>query len=240
MKAAEVVQGLERLGIIHYPTLEHSPYQNGKQEVFWTQVEGRLLPMLESVEELTLSLLNKATQAWLELEYNQKIHSEIGQTPLARYLAGPDLARTCPSSDHLRLVFGLQESRIQRRSDGTVSIDGRRFEIPSRCEHLREVVVRYARWDYSRVHLIDPRTDVVLCRIWPQDKTANADRMRRKRAPGPLADLEGERPAEKSTEIAPLLRKLMAEYAATGLPPAYIPKEEAARGLCQDDEEETR
>jgi putative transposase len=33
MKAAEVVQGLERLGIIHYPTLEHSPYQNGKQEV---------------------------------------------------------------------------------------------------------------------------------------------------------------------------------------------------------------
>jgi len=27
--------------------------------------------------------------------------------------------------------------------------------------------------------------------------------------------------------IAPLLRKLMTDYAATGLPPAYIPKEES-------------
>ena len=28
-------------------------------------------------------------------------------------------------------------------------------------------------------------------------------------------------------QTGPLLRKLMADYAATGLPPAYIPKEES-------------
>jgi hypothetical protein len=28
------------------------------------------------------------------------------------------------------------------------------------------------------------------------------------------------------SEMAPLLRKLMADYAATGLPPAYIPKDD--------------
>jgi hypothetical protein len=33
-------------------------------------------------------------------------------------------------------------------------------------------------------------------------------------------------PLREPTGIAPLLRKLMTEYAATGLPPAYIPKEE--------------
>jgi hypothetical protein len=29
--------------------------------------------------------------------------------------------------------------------------------------------------------------------------------------------------------MAPLLRKLIAEYAATGLPPAYLPKDECTQ-----------
>ena len=66
--AAEVTAGLARLGIVHERTLAHSPYQNGKQESFWGQVEGRLLAMLEHCRDLTLPLLNEATQAWLELE----------------------------------------------------------------------------------------------------------------------------------------------------------------------------
>ena len=57
MIAAEFIQGLERLGILHQPTLPYSPYQNGKQEVLWGQVEGRLLAMMENVTELTLSQL---------------------------------------------------------------------------------------------------------------------------------------------------------------------------------------
>jgi hypothetical protein len=32
---------------------------------------------------------------------------------------------------------------------------------------------------------------------------------------------------DDSDPIPPLLRKLLADYAATGLPPAYIPKEES-------------
>jgi putative transposase len=41
MIAAEIAEGLERLGVLHETTLAHSPYQDGKQEHFWTQVEGR-------------------------------------------------------------------------------------------------------------------------------------------------------------------------------------------------------
>ena len=43
MIAGETTQGLLRLGIVHEKTLPYSPYQNGKQEVFWGQVEGRFL-----------------------------------------------------------------------------------------------------------------------------------------------------------------------------------------------------
>jgi len=86
MIAAETVQGLARLGIVHEKTLPYSAYQNGKQEVFWAQVEGRLLAMLEGCRDLSLAQLNEATLAWIELEYNRKVHSEIGTTPLARWL----------------------------------------------------------------------------------------------------------------------------------------------------------
>ena len=48
MVAGETGQtGLMRLGIVHETTLPFSPYQNGKQESFWGQVEGHLLPMLQ-------------------------------------------------------------------------------------------------------------------------------------------------------------------------------------------------
>ena len=36
--------------------------------------------MLEDVSDLTLKVLNEATQAWVEYEYNRGVHSEIGQT----------------------------------------------------------------------------------------------------------------------------------------------------------------
>jgi len=52
--------------------------------VFWGQIEGRLLPMLEGVADLTLEGLNDATLAWVEWEYNRKVHSETSQTPLER------------------------------------------------------------------------------------------------------------------------------------------------------------
>jgi len=43
------------------------PFQNGKQEAFWGQIEGQLLSMLEGVADLTLDQFNEATLAWIEL-----------------------------------------------------------------------------------------------------------------------------------------------------------------------------
>jgi transposase InsO family protein len=117
MLATEITEGLARMGIVHDTTLAYSPYMNAKIETLWTNVEGRLMAMLEGVTDLTLAKLNEATQAWYE--YNRAVHSEIRQTPLARYLAGPDVLRPSPDSDALRLAFTRTDRRMQRRSDGT-------------------------------------------------------------------------------------------------------------------------
>jgi len=219
MLAEETTAGLHTLGVLHQTTLPYSPYQNAKQETFWARIEGRVMAMLEGEPNLTLELLNQATHAWIEREYHHAHHSEIGATPLKRYLAGPDVGRECPSSDALRAAFRIDVTRTQRRSDGTVSLDGTRFEIPSVYRHLQRVRLRYARWDLSRVDLVDADSDAVLCALRPLDKAANADGRRRR-----LDAIDVVEPIPDSTPgIAPLLRQLLAEHAATGLPPAWIP-----------------
>jgi hypothetical protein len=224
MMAEEFAAGLHHLGIVHQTTLPYSPYQNAKQESFWGRVEGRLIAMLEGVGELSLELLNSATQAWVEQEYQRSVHSEIGCSPLERYLAGPDVGRECPGSDTLRAAFRLELTRSQRASDGTVSVQGQRFEIPSRYRHLQRVHLRYARWDLRGVDLIDARRGSILCALYPLDKSANAEGQRR------ALESLSEEPIETSASgMAPLLRKLMADYAATGLPPAYLPTDTDAQ-----------
>jgi transposase InsO family protein len=223
MTAAETQQGLERLGITHWTTLPYTPEQNAKQEKFWGQVEGRLLAMLEGERELTLPLLNQATQAWFELEYNRRRHSELGDSPLDRFLAGPDLGRPSPSSEELRRAFRMEVRRQQRRTDGTITIDGKRFELPSRYRVLSRPTLRYARWDLSTVDLVDPRSGRHLCTLLPLDKERNADRRRSTLEPV-ITELAPRPPAG----VAPRLQQLMADYSATGLPPAYLPHDSEA------------
>jgi len=225
MIAGETEQGLKRLSILQENTLPYSPYQNGKQETFWAQVEGRLLAMLEGEADLSLARLNETTLAWVEMEYNRTLHSQIARTPLQCYLKEKDVGRPCPSSEDLRLAFTTEVGRTQRRSDGTISLDAIRFEIPSRYGHLERLSVRYASWDRSRVHLCDPKTGVVLCRIYPLDKQKNAQGVRAPRAK-PLVGPSSQ--SVKPSGMAPLLRKIMAQYAATGLPPAYLPKDQTS------------
>lgn len=223
MQAEEFKNGLHRLSILHETTLPYSPYQNAKQEVFWATVEGRLMAMLEGVKELSLERLNEITQVWVEQEYHQNKHAEIGTTPLRRYLDKTSVGRECPDSQTLRQAFRCTVKRRQRRSDGTVSLAGKRFEIPTRYRHIERPQISYARWDLSSVDLIDEHTQKIACPLYPLDKSANASGKRRV-LEQTTSLTPSEAPATEGHELPPLLRKLMADYAATGQPPAYLPK----------------
>jgi len=235
MVAEEVAAGLLRLGIVHEKTLPYSPYQNGKQECFWAALEGRLMEMLGGVAELSLEFLNEATQAWVEIEYNRRPHREISSSPVERFAQASDVLRGSPSSDTLRDAFRLEGPRTQRQSDGTISVEGVRFEIPARYRHFRKVSVRYARWDLRRVDLVDPRNGTILSPLYPLDRKANADGQRllfepdRAGLPADAEPPEQPNPGQGSVgkELPPLLKRILAEYSATGLPPAYLPKNPA-------------
>lgn len=228
MVAEEVTQGLLRLGIVHERTLPYSPYQNGKQEAFWGTLEGRLMKMLDGVAELTLELLNEATQAWVEIEYNRAVHRETSCSPVERFTRAPDVLRSSPSSESLRDAFRLETKRSQRQSDGTISLDGVRFEVLARYRHFREVTVRYARWDLGRVDLVDEHSGMILAPIYPLDKTANADGCRALVEPDSIG-MVLDQGSSRDSELPPLLKSILQEYSATGMPPAYLPKTPTSR-----------
>ena len=135
--------------------------------------------MVEGVEPLTLGYLNDATLAWVEREYHRRVHDELGCTPLERFRTVTNVGRECPDADTLRRTFRAATTRVQRRSDGTCTVLGRRFEVPSRYRHLHRLGLRYARWDLTSVDLIDAHTEQPVARLYPLDKTHNAEHGRR-------------------------------------------------------------
>ena len=223
MLAEETREGLARLGVNHETTLPYSAYQNGKQEVFWAQLEGRLMELLRGVTPLRLDFLNRTSQAWVEQDYHRRPHSEIGCPPIERLLAEAEVSRPAPDMESLNLAFTRQVTRTQRKSDATVTVEGVRFEVPSRFRHLPRLTLRHAGWDLSRLILVDPDRGNPLARLLPQDKEKNASGHRRTLEP------IAAQPAKvniSSDEMPALLRKWLADYAATGLPPAYLPVQE--------------
>ena len=88
---------------------------------------------------------------------------------------------------------------------------------------LREVRVRYARWDLGNVDLVDARSGERLCTLYPLDKRANADGVRRRARPG--TD-EGGDASAGAGELPPLLKGMLDAQAATGLPSAWLPHDE--------------
>jgi len=120
-----------------------------------------------------------------------------------------------------------------RQSDGTISLSGVRFEIPARLRHFRRVVVRYAHWDLGRVDLVDPRSGTILAPLFPLDRAANADCRRSAIEPESGPDDEpddGTLPSSTPDDggpdkpLPPLLKRILDEYSASGMPPAYLPK----------------
>jgi hypothetical protein len=109
-------------------------------------------------------------------------------------------------------------------------VEGVRFELPSRYRTLLRPTVRVARWDLGSIELVDPRTGSHLATLLPLDKEKNADARRRV-----VVAAAARRAHEPPSGIAPHLRQLMADYAATGLPPAYLPKHDDVNDEEEDD-----
>lgn len=206
MRGTEFTEGLHRLGVILRYTGVESPYQNGKLERFWGTVESQLLQMLPRDRPLTLAELNRYTQAWLQKDYHLQRHSEIKASPEDVFFNHKSVELRRPELAAFRSAFRRSFRRKTRTTDGTVQIEGVRFQLPQSHRHIKDVLVRVASWNLSVAELADIRTGNTIAEIFPLDKEGNSHGRRAaiqmNREPDPSTPLPG---------LAPHLRKLCEE-----------------------------
>ncbi len=99
----------------------------GKVERFFRTVREQFLVELEARGGARdLAQLNELFGAWLEGVYHRTVHSETGQTPLDRRLAGGQLRR--PSPTELHEAFLWSETRLVTKTS-SVSLYGNHYEL---------------------------------------------------------------------------------------------------------------
>jgi hypothetical protein len=108
--------------------------------------------------------------------------------------------------------------------------------VPYAYRHLERVRVASARWDLSFTHLVDPKCGQTLVRIFPVNKSRNASGERRR--VDPVAPSQEQN--HPSGNLPPYLKQLLEEYAASGLPPAYLSHTEEKNNESDETEKEQK
>ena len=179
---AATLQGIcARLDIRLIYCRPYAPEGKGKLERWHRTFRDQFLSELETSHLNDLDALNARVWAWIEQVYHRRPHGGLdGQTPLARYQKDlPKLRLLGQKAARLDELFHHRAPRKVRK-DGTVSYQGREFEVPFELSGKTVQLV------------VDPHAETVVGvedtagnsrgAATPLDTTANAHRRRRRTA----------------------------------------------------------
>ncbi|MCQ8836554.1 DDE-type integrase/transposase/recombinase [Streptomyces malaysiensis] len=98
-----LLRACARLGIKLIHSTSGRPQGRGKIERFFRTVREQFLVEVDTEKVTDLAMLNRLFTAWVEQVYHRRAHSETGQQPLERWLAGAPFLT--PTPDALRGAF---------------------------------------------------------------------------------------------------------------------------------------
>jgi putative transposase len=146
----EIAQICARIGCL----LGHAPLRDGaakgKVERFFRTVRESFL--IRELDLSSIDALNKQFRAWLEDDYNGKIHATLKMRPIDRF--GLDLSRVrylSPNDQNQELFFVEEERTVL--ADNTFSFRSQRFEAP-RDLRSRKVQIRFDRQNPSSLVVV--------------------------------------------------------------------------------------
>ncbi|MGH3966082.1 MAG: DDE-type integrase/transposase/recombinase [Pseudonocardiaceae bacterium] len=162
---AWLLRACAKLGIRLVHSTPHRPQGRGKIERFFRTVRDQFLVEVAdttaaelAAEELTpaaaLLKLNAQFTAWCEAVYHHRVHSETGQTPIARWDAGWDALGHRPvmaSAQALTEAFLWAACRTVTKSS-TVSLHGNTYQVEPALVG-RKVELVFSPFDLARIEV---------------------------------------------------------------------------------------
>lgn len=140
------------LGIKQIHSTPYLPNSRGKIERFFGTVRSQFLSEVEAASIATLEDLNASFQAWVELIYHRRVHSETEQPLLDRFqtsIAQVQVRQADPVQ--LRQAFLWREKRKVTRT-ANISLQGNRYGVdPILAGRLVEL--RFDPFDLSEVEI---------------------------------------------------------------------------------------
>ena len=132
---AWLLRACASLGIRLVHSRPHRPQGRGKIEKFLRTVREQFLVELAGRGEAGdrspsagIAELNRLFDAWVAASYHKAVHSETGQSPLARWAAGIGVPLPLPTPAQLREAFLWSERRMVKKT-ATVSLHGNLYQV---------------------------------------------------------------------------------------------------------------
>ncbi len=153
---AWLLRACAKLGVRLVHSTPGRPQGRGKIERFFRTVREQFLVEITGEPDVVgrhyvadLAELNRLFTAWVETVYHRSVHSETGQTPLARWSAGGPIP--LPAPETLTEAFLWEEHRRVTKT-ATVSLHGNRYEIDPALVG-RKVELVFDPFDLTRIEV---------------------------------------------------------------------------------------
>lgn len=185
-------------------TKPRRPEGHGKIEALNRFIRAAFLAELKASHILTLDQLNEAFVAWVDRDYNRRIHSETGQTPRDRWRAGLEHVEWV-DEEKLRQAFLWKEKRTPDKA-GVLSLFGTEYQVGPDLAR-RRIELRY-----------DPEV-LELIEAWHQGEFVERVRpfeVHAHRRPKPEVSAEEALASESPPPVADYLSHLVAAHRSEG------------------------
>ena len=130
-------------------------YCKGKVEAANKIIKNQFQREAQVAGMRTLDELNSAFWAWMDLEYNVRVHSATGQSPDARFRDGlPADHRRITDLETFNALFLWRERRTVTKY-GRIKLHGNQYPVTS-VPHGSVVEVRFDPYDLAQLAIYDP------------------------------------------------------------------------------------
>jgi putative transposase len=198
------------------------PMGHGKIEALNRLIVSAFLAEVAASNIRTLDELNRAFEAWATLKYNNRIHSETGQTPIQRWQADIGNMRYA-QEESVRQAFLWKEGRTADKC-GVFSLLGERYQVgPKLARRKLEI-----RFDPEAMHEVE---------VWYQDAFAQRATpltiraYRRPQAPSDIKATQAQAPREKTDYLGHLVKKYEASEGHEPCEPAESTRRQADQAI---------